>query len=441
MAQITYNNILEHILDLSRKMSETLALDPLLEYAMDEAMKLVGAQRGYIVLQNDDQIHFRVIRPPHYSEVTSDLISTSILKEVMETRKPLIIADAGTDARWRDVKSIVVLKIRSVMCVPLISRGKLVGAIYVENRFLSDRFDEERDLSLLIVFAAQAAVAIENASLNEHMELQVQKRTAELERANQQLERNWLTSIELNHLRITMLGHLTHDLRAPLSVVVTALRMLTEGYFGEINPDALETIQGANYAAVQALQLTSDVFDLSSIEIGQLRLVPESTPLLQFLREIYSMTATMPRASGVVMQLQLPTTLPSLMLDRKRIKQVLMNLLSNAFKYTELGSVTMSAEILDEEGAVLISVEDTGKGISSEQIKRVFERYYQIEVEDGSKGIGLGLAISHDLVQLHGGRLWVESVIGRGSTFKFTLPLQTPMNDNSTDSRETLILQ
>src|SRR5713226_755033 len=149
------NTSLERVLHLSRSMAETRSVSPLLEYAIDEAMRLVGAKRGYLVLLNEDgSLNFRVKRGTHRdgTPADEDQISTSILRHVVDSAQPLIINDARSDPRWSQAASVALLGLRSVMCVPLIARGQTRGTIYVENRTLQNCFDEQ-DLPPLVLFA------------------------------------------------------------------------------------------------------------------------------------------------------------------------------------------------------------------------------------------------------------------------------------------------
>jgi GAF domain-containing protein len=192
-----HHNLLEHILNVSRRMAETRALTPLLNYVMDEAIELVGAERGYVVLiQPDSALDIRVKRGMGGEELASadDQVSKSILHQVVSTGQPLVLRDAIKDSRFSGSESVVFLGLRSIMCVPLVSRGDTIGAIYVENRSVRNRFSED-DLPLLILFANQAAVEIENARLfealqktHDELEVRVQERTAELERRNKELQ-------------------------------------------------------------------------------------------------------------------------------------------------------------------------------------------------------------------------------------------------------------
>jgi signal transduction histidine kinase len=419
--------ILERVLNLSRRMAETRSLNALLNIAMEEAMSLVGAERGYIVLvERDGALNFRVKRGQDGSEVESaeDQISTSILKQVIDTGQPLVLRDATDDPNWRRSKSVAALQLRSVMCVPLITHGATIGAIYVENRSVKGRFREE-DLTPLTFFANQAAVSIENAALNDALEERVAARTYELEQARAQLERSWTEAIEANRLRTVLLGNIAHDLRSPLSIIIQSLHMIKEGEFGDLNPDQADWIGKSFDTAMYILKLTEDVFDLTKIEMGSLALHRQTIDLETFIRKTYNIGLGLPWPEGVDFRLDLASDLPSVTMDPVRISQVLMNLLSNALKFTEKGSVTLRAEHRPDANEVLISVADTGEGIPADKIGQLFQRFQQVDPNRKRRqsGTGLGLAISRDLVEMHNGRIWVESGTGLGSTFKFTLPV------------------
>jgi len=184
--------VLLRILDVSRRMAEQRAFTPLLAYVVDTAMQLAGAERGYLVLlRPDGSLDFRVTRDKRGNEIphAEDQISTSVLKKVIDSGDALILRDAMSDANFNTARSVISLSLRSIMCVPLISYGKSIGAIYVENRSVRGRF-KESDLTPLLLFANQATVALENAAQNDQLEARVAERTRELVTINTQLERN-----------------------------------------------------------------------------------------------------------------------------------------------------------------------------------------------------------------------------------------------------------
>lgn len=420
--------MLQTVLDLSRRMAETRTLTPLLDYAMGEAIRLVGGERGYLVLINaDGSLDFRVAHAPpgEATQNALDQISHTILNAVISAGSPLVVRDAGLDPAFSTARSVMLLKLRSVMCVPLIARGQAFGAIYVENRSAEGRFSED-DLTPLSLFANQAAVAIENAQLNEELEARITERTRELEAAKTSIEKNWHEAVEANRLGTVWLGNVAHDMRAPLTIVLSSLELLREGAFGELNPRQAEWIRRAYDAAGRALKLTDDVFDLSKLEMGGLRLYPEETSLTAFLQDVYDTGRGLPWPLGVDFRLRLSEPLPTLSLDPARIQQVLMNLLSNAIRFTDQGSVTLYAEVDASGSEVHVGVRDTGTGISADDVAHLFKRFVQAAPpkDKRRRGTGLGLAISKELVEMHGGRLSVETRPGAGSDFRFTLPVQ-----------------
>ncbi len=431
-------NLLEQILNVSRRMAETRVLTPLLNYVLDEAIKLVGAERGYVVLAgNDGSLDFRVKRRRGGQplEEEEEQISKSVLNQVIETSQPLIIEDAIRDPHFGQAESVILLGLRSIMCVPLISRGDTIGAVYVENRSIRNRFSEV-DLPPLVLFANQAAVAIENAALNDDLEARVAARTKELKEAMQQVEQSWTEAVEANRLRTVWLSKVAHDLRAPLGIISTSLSLLEEGGLGELNDLQLEWIKKSLKMALHLSDLTNDLFDLSRLEAGGLTLQRDMVSLSDFLQNVYKVSLGLPWPETVKFILDAPEQLPDVFIDPTRIHQVLLNLISNAHKFTAEGSVTLHACHLSGQDMVRLGVADTGEGIPADKLDHLFQRFQQVDGNSLRRrlGSGLGLAICRELVEMHGGRIWVESTPGLGSNFMFTLPLNSPLFASQTSS-------
>jgi signal transduction histidine kinase len=432
-AEAMDNSLLLRILDVSRRMTEMRAFAPLLNYVVEQALELVGAERGYIVLPRPDgSLDFRVTRDQQGNAVphAEDQISTSVLKKVVDTGEPLIVRDAVADPQFAVSRSVMALNLRSVMCVPLISYGKAIGAIYVENRSIRNRFKDD-DLPPLVLFAHQAAAAIENAALNDDLEARVAARTQELQTANQQLENSWQEAIEANRVRTILLSKIAHDVRAPLGLVANTLELLRIGGLGDLNSDQLTWVGKAEMAVAQAVRLTQDIFDLSKSELASLRLSLESVALTDFLRRVYDLAVGLNWPASVKFQLAVPPDLPEVQVDPNRIEQVLLNLLTNAIKFTTQGGVTLHARHLPDTREVIIGIADTGDGIPVEFQDRLFQRFQQVDsnMQRRRAGSGLGLSICRELVELHGGRIWVESTPDVGSNFMFTLPLNLPSEE------------
>ncbi|GAB4478894.1 MAG: hypothetical protein Kow00124_23850 [Anaerolineae bacterium] len=417
----------ERMLEVSRRMAETRQLDPLLKYAMREAIDLVDATHGILVLVNEDgSLDFRltVDRNGDPLENPQDQVSYSIINRVIETRRPVLIEDALNDPGFATSESVANLKLRSVMCVPLISRGNIIGALFVENRSAAGIFEPE-DLTPLIFFANQVAVSIENALINDSLEQHISARTADLEKARAELEQSWREAVEVNRLRTLFLGNVAHDIRAPMSVAITALSMLQDGTFGPLNDEQMLWVTKAMGAVEHAVDLINDMFDLTKAEMGQLRLETEPIALTAFLEGMYEVGSGLPWPAGVSFEKDIAPDLPEIDADPVRLRQVLLNLLTNAIKFTQAGSVLLYARRLPEEKLVLIGVKDTGIGIPAHKLEDIFDRFHQVDPTPTrrQKGTGLGLAICRELIELHGGRIWVESAEGQGADFKFTLPV------------------
>lgn len=423
--QQSEQNLLPKILDISRRMAETRALEPLLNYVIDEAIALVGAERGYIVLvRPDSSLEIRVKRGQGGETLADedDPISTSVFNEVVATAKPVIIRDAINDPQFGVAQSVICLQLRSIMCVPFIARGETIGAIYVENRSIRNRFKED-DLPPLTLFANQAAIAIENAAINDDLEARVSARTKEL-------ERSWSEVIEANRLRTVWLSNVAHDLRAPLGIVTASLSFLQEGGLGSLNPDQLEWIGKSLQAVQHTSSLTNDLFDLFKIETGGLTSEREMVAMQEFLQNVYDVGLGLPWPKTVALKLDISPPLPHLHIDPLRIRQVLINLLSNAHKFTSQGSVTLIARYQADRQEMLLGVKDTGEGIAADKVELLFQRFQQVDhnTQRRRQGAGLGLAICRELVEMHGGRIWVESEPGVGSSFFFTLPRSAPVS-------------
>jgi signal transduction histidine kinase len=221
------------------------------------------------------------------------------------------------------------------------------------------------------------------------------------------------------------LANMSHELRTPLNAIVGFSQVLREKLFGEMNDKQSEYLDDILSSANHLLSLINDILDLSKVEAGQVELELGAFSLREALERGIVMVREKASTNGVVLALDLDPSVDLVYGDERRIRQVVFNLLSNAVKFTpEGGRVNVST--LREDGAVRVAVTDTGPGIPSADQERIFEEFQQARAADGERpeGTGLGLALTRSLVELHGGRIWVESEPGRGSTFAFTLPAE-----------------
>ena len=417
--------LLEYVLTVSHRMAAMRSLEPLLIYTMDEVLQFVGAERGYIVLlMPDGELSFRVQRDREGNDLDhgNDAISHSILADVVADGRPLVLGNAMTDRRYGQAHSVVHLQLRSVMCVPLVTQNRTIGAIYVENRQVSSRFRDE-DLAPLELFANQAAVAIENAALNDSLAI-----------AYQQLH-------ELDQLKSNFIMLVSHELRTPLTAVnayASLMKLMLERSGSPAEPRLLET-QGKLDDAVERLNKTIreiiHVFRILSgeydLQCAQLPLRTVLLPVLEKLRPICAERNLTLTVEGV-------SELPPLLLDGPEMAIVFENVLGNAVKYTpDGGTITVRGELVSD--GIVIAVIDTGIGIPLEEQTRVFDLFHvlgsMLNHSSGKHGfrgggLGLGLPIVRGIVAAHGGKASLQSSgydpeTCPGTTCRLFLPFPT----------------
>jgi signal transduction histidine kinase len=297
---------------------------------------------------------------------------------------------------------------RTGLHISLQRSGTAIGVIAVA-RMESAPFSEAQ-IALLTTFADQAVIAIENARLFQ-----------ELQDANSQLA-------EASQHKSEFLANMSHELRTPLNAIIGFSEVLLERMFGELNEKQAEYQQDILSSGQHLLSLINDILDLSKVEAGQMELEVESFSLRAALEN--GLTIVKERASrhGIGLRLEVEPELDLIAADERKVKQVVFNLLSNAVKFTpDGGRIDVRARVVD--GAVEIAVRDTGIGIAADDLEHVFDEFRQVgQGTARSEGTGLGLALTKQFVELHGGRIWVASEPGQGSTFTCTLPRLRPDN-------------
>ncbi len=248
---------------------------------------------------------------------------------------------------------------------------------------------------------------------------------ARLERANEALIYAREAAEKAYRFKSEFVANVSHELRTPLNLIVGFSEMMAtapESYGGVALPSAYRGDVMAIYSSATHLaDLINDVLDLSQIEAGRLPLSKEPADLAEVIRASAAMVRGLAEAKGLRLTVDLPAGLPLLRLDRTRIRQVLLNLLTNATRYTERGWIRIRAAVEGQE--VQVSIEDSGRGIAADKIARAFEAFSRLDEDEARQGSGLGLAVSKKFVELHGGMMWIESAMGRGTTVRFTLPI------------------
>jgi signal transduction histidine kinase len=254
----------------------------------------------------------------------------------------------------------------------------------------------------------------------EELNGQLNKTNRELNEANSKLR-------ELAEMKEEFLALTTHDLRSPLTVISGVISFFTSGRLGELSPEQKNMVSMMERNTQNLIELVNDLLDASKLESGTMRLDLASIDLREVIKELRdTMLLPLAKEKGIELVEAIADDLPNIEADRPKLRRILLNLLSNALKFTQKGG---RVEILAEaqgDGLVSISVSDTGVGIAPEDVERLFDKYEQTRsrATRGEKGTGLGLYITKQLVELHGSQISVNSELGRGSTFSFTLPVK-----------------
>jgi len=296
------------------------------------------------------------------------------------------------------------LGFRSVVGVPMLREGESMGALNVTRREAGRFSDTEVDL--LKTFADQAVIAIENVRLFNDLEL-----------ANRGLQ-------AASRHKSEFLANMSHELRTPLNAVLGFSEVLSERMFGELNEKQEEYLKDIQASGQHLLSLINDILDLSKVEAGRMELELTDFHLPAALDNAMTLVRERAARRGIALHADVDERLGQIQADERKIRQVVLNLLSNAIKFTpEGGSINVRA--MPGDGVVKVSVGDTGAGIAPEDQEAIFEEFKQVGTAAKKvEGTGLGLALSRKFVELHGGRIWVTSELGAGSTFTFTIPMR-----------------
>ncbi len=265
---------------------------------------------------------------------------------------------------------------------------------------------------------------VELARYRDHLERLVEERTAELAEKNIELKQTNIRLEEMDRLKSVFLASMSHELRTPLNSIIGFTGVILQGMAGEINDEQRKQLGIVKSSAAHLLSLISDVLDISKIEAGKVELSPEEFKLGDVIQDVIQTFSHMAGEKGLKLEMELPEDL-EVFGDKRRIKQIFMNLVSNAVKFTDSGGVNIAVST-PVEGNVEICVSDTGSGIKEEDMARLFEPFQQVDalLTKRHEGTGLGLYLTRKLVDLMSGSIWAESTYGSGSEFTLTIPLR-----------------
>ncbi len=420
--------------DLGLATAAGLHLEEILQAAVTVlAAKFEGPRVGIGLLDQDSGAVW-VKASVGYSEEIYRMpipLGSGITGWVAQHGETVLATDVHLDSRYIEIAPDT----RSELCIPLVIGSQVIGVLNVESS-QPDAFTDD-DVQLLGTLASSLAVLTERARLFEEVEtarFELQQRAGALEEANTRLQ-------ELDRLKSQFLASMSHELRTPLNSIIGFSEILIDGLVGEMPPGQKECVRDIHSSGEHLLALINDVLDLSKIEAGRMTLEPTTFDVTELMLEVKKTVVPLIEKKSQVLTVEQAENLPLLTADHIRIRQVLINLLSNAYKFTPIeGQITLSCRLADP-ATILFSVTDTGIGIKLEDQELIFEEFRQADdmVAQEITGTGLGLSISKRLVEMHGGRIWVESEYKHGATFSFRLPLASPPAVESKASDATVL--
>ncbi len=445
---------LNAILKAAQTLSSEIVLETLLEKMIQLVLENAGAQKGYLLTPQAD--HWVISASGSIAPNQSESIqvqpsipigrendfqaemgfSRAIVNYVIHTQENLVLNDAVHEGNFTHDPYILQHQPKSILCAPLINQGKLMGILYLENNLATGAFTAER-LEVLKLVSSQAAIALENARLyaqledySRSLEQKVKQRTEELAEATRQAQ-------AASEAKSLFLANMSHELRTPLNAILGFAQVMHRS--SDLSPEHQENLRIIMRSGEHLLNLINQVLDFSKIEAGRITLNQRSFDLFQLLDDLEDMFYL--KAEEKMLQLifhRAPEVPQYILTDEIKLRQVLINLLNNAIKFTESGGVYLRVRAVDDlalshaaaahtsashpSQQLLFEVEDTGMGIAPDEIDNLFQAFTQTKTGQASQeGTGLGLALSASFVKLMGGEIRVKSEVGRGTTFQFNI--------------------
>jgi signal transduction histidine kinase len=326
------------------------------------------------------------------------------LGEAIAQRQPLQVPDILSRPSNPLRDAAIEVGLRAGLIVPLLSGEEPLGALVLQRR--TPGAFPEAVVNLMRSFADQSTIALENARLFE----EIAQKSRELEIASQH--------------KSQFVANMSHELRTPLAAILGYAELMQEGFYEPLGQKSMDALTRIRSNGKHLLGLINTVLDIAKIESGQFNLNMGEYAIGSIVETVRAATESLAETKKLALKTDVAKSLPFGLGDEQRLTQVLLNLVGNAIKFTDTGEVRVSAAAAN--GYFAVSVTDTGLGIPADQLMRVFEQFHQVDSSNtkAKGGTGLGLAIAKQIVEMHGGRIWVESTLGKGATFQMELPIR-----------------
>lgn len=419
----------EVIASLSDKLRTTLEANKIYEFISQTLINAFHVKAVGLLVYNE-KIGTFVLQYNNGFKIGQRKIFTQdeeLNKLFIKQNKPIVTEDVKHLSKFNNNQTVSLLKELGVEILsPLNVKDKTIGLIALSVKESGDMYNND-DFQVLEVVGAQAAIAIENALLyqetkefNVKLEKEVEKATRDLRRANVQLKK-------LDEAKSEFISIASHQLRTPLTVIKGYISMMLEGNFGELTKPEHESLEKVFESNERLIQLVENLLNISRIESGRLQFDFHESDLHKMIESVLEELIGNAKKKSLILQYKAPATaLPNIKMDDEKVRQVVMNLIDNAIKYTKQGSVTVKLEKLGDKAR--FSVADSGMGIRPEDMANLFKKFSRGTGTSliHTEGTGLGLYVARMMIEAHKGKIWAESAgNGKGSKFFFELPIKT----------------
>src|SRR5262245_61516374 len=410
---LEYQTAIGEVLNaISRSPSQ---LQPVLDTIVATAQRLCQSDDAYIYKLDEGLYHLAAANDSQAGRLEylrNNPIAPnrgSLTGRVAFEGRSIQIEDVLADHEYTFSMSGLAAGYRTNLGVPLLRDEATIGVIIL-TRYVVQPFTEKQ-VELVTTFADQAVIAIENTRLFE----EVQARTRELAKTVEDLE---IASQHKNQF----VANMSHELRTPLAAILGYAELIEEGFYEPQGPKSLDALTRIRSNGKHLLGLINTVLDIAKIESGQFTLNMTEYAIDSVVETVRSATESLAQNKNLALKTEVAKSLPIGLGDEQRLTQVLLNLVGNAIKFTDAGEVRVTAKAVN--GHFAVSVADTGPGIPEQEQMRIFDQFHQVDgsLTKAKGGTGLGLAIAKQIVEMHGGRIWVESTLGKGSTFQIEMP-------------------
>jgi GAF domain-containing protein/anti-sigma regulatory factor (Ser/Thr protein kinase) len=408
--------------EVGRAVSSTLHLKVVLKTIVDRAVDLSASDAGSIFYYRQEVGRFELGETlgledgvvARYRELDIAAGQTG-LGEAIRNRQPLQVPDVMRRASNALRDAALEAGLHAALIVPLLGGEDALGALVLQRRRTGEF--PPSVINLMQSFADQSAIALENARLFE----EIARKSREVEIVSQH--------------KSQFVANMSHELRTPLAAILGYAELMQEGFYEPLGQKSLDALSRIRSNGKHLLGLINTVLDIAKIESGQFTLNMTEYAIESVVETVRSATESLAQNKKLALKTQVAKSLPIGLGDEQRLTQVLLNLVGNAIKFTDTGEVRVTAKAVN--GHFAVSVADTGPGIPSEHQTRIFDQFHQVDSSNTNAkgGTGLGLAIAKQIVEMHGGRIWVESTLGKGSTFQMELPTRAEFRKSSLSNR------